>query len=390
MTYVGDLIKIFKGCKADEVFDVRVDGALPYIQIDDLRPDATSKYALCKKGLIAKETDILIAWDGANAGTVNYGLKGYIGSTIAILRPTNKEVYTPYLGRFLQSKFKYLRGKCTGATIPHIDREVLENIPVNIPSLAEQKRIVSILDKADRIRQLRKYTLKLTDSFLQSVFLEMFGDLANKNKFDFTSLGDVSEIASGVTKGQKFNDKKTHSVPYLRVANVQDGYLDLSEIKMIESLPQDSETLKLKYGDVLMTEGGDYDKLGRGCIWKNEIDNCIHQNHIFRVRLNKKFLLPEIFSILIRLRYSKDYFIKCSKQTTNLATINMTQLKDFQVPQLPYEVQEKFTKVLSRFQSLTKKLEESERQSEMLFQSLLHKAFSGELSEKDEKVLIGV
>ncbi len=100
----------------------------------------------------------------------------------------------------------------------------------------------------------------------------------------WTRLVNMAEIRGGVTKGRKFNGKQTISLPYLRVANVQDGYLNLSEIKTIEVLPEDKTKYKLEYDDILFTEGGDRDKLGRGTVWKNNINGCIHQNHIFRAR----------------------------------------------------------------------------------------------------------
>ncbi len=78
-----------------------------------------------------------------------------------------------------------------------------------------------------------------------------------------------------------------------------------------------------------MTEGGDFDKLGRGAIWNGQIAPCIHQNHIFRVRLDRAQVLPGFFANLLLTQYAKAYFLTASKQTTNLATINMTQLKRF-------------------------------------------------------------
>jgi type I restriction enzyme S subunit len=105
-------------------------------------------------------------------------------------------------------------------------------------------------------------------------------------------LKELAQIASGVTKGRRFNGAETVFAPYLRVANVQAGRLDLSEIKEVEVLSGDVEKYRLHPGDVLMTEGGDRDKLGRGTIWRGEVDNCIHQNHIFRVRPDRSRLLP--------------------------------------------------------------------------------------------------
>ena len=116
----------------------------------------------------------------------------------------------------------------------------------------------------------------------------MFGDpVTNPKEWKEIKLKEISEIVSGVTKGRKLTGKSTIFVPYLRVANVQDGYLDLTEIKDIEVLPSDIEKYALQDGDILLTEGGDPDKLGRGTVWNGQIPMCIHQNHIFRVRVNR-------------------------------------------------------------------------------------------------------
>ena len=145
--------------------------------------------------------------------------------------------------------------------------------------------------------------------------------------WDCRQLSSFSEIKSGVTKGRKFNGKETLWVPYMRVANVQDGYLKLDDISKIEVLPSDVDKFQLKPKDILLTEGGDPDKLGRGAVWHGEIENCIHQNHIFRIRLSSDMMIPEYASMLISSERGKRYFLKSAKQTTGIASINMGQLK---------------------------------------------------------------
>lgn len=149
-------------------------------------------------------------------------------------------------------------------------------------------------------------------------------------KWKKVPLDQVACIQTGLAKGKK-NINNPVSVPYLRVANVQDGYLDLSLIKKIEIGRDDIHRYSLKCGDVLLTEGGDFDKLGRGAIWQGDIDPCLHQNHIFVVRPQTHILTPEFLSLLIGSSYGKAYFLKCSKQSTNLASINSSQLKKFPV-----------------------------------------------------------
>jgi type I restriction enzyme, S subunit len=118
-------------------------------------------------------------------------------------------------------------------------------------------------------------------------------------------------------------------LPYLRVANVQDGYLDLTEIKTIIVPQTDKERYLLRAGDVIICEGGDFDKVGRGVIWHGQIRDCLHQNHIFCIRANPALLLPEFLALEIASPYGKRYFLGCAKKTSNLASINSSQVKAF-------------------------------------------------------------
>ena len=116
------------------------------------------------------------------------------------------------------------------------------------------------------------------------------------------------------------------TLPYMRVANVQDGHLVLDEVKTITVSREEGRRYLLRSGDVLLTEGGDPDKLGRGCVWREEIAGCIHQNHIFRVR-PAAVLSPDYLSALWAASGSSTF--RAAKQTTGIATINLTQLKSF-------------------------------------------------------------
>ncbi len=145
------------------------------------------------------------------------------------------------------------------------------------------------------------------------------------------SLGALAEIVSGVTLGAKGEITDEVEVPYLRVANVQDGYIDLTEVKTISVSRSQFEKLQLRYGDVLMNEGGDFDKLGRGSVWQEEIKPCIHQNHVFRVRPKDGQLLSYFLAFWSQSEMGKKYFVRSSKQSTNLASINSTQLNRFPV-----------------------------------------------------------
>jgi hypothetical protein len=143
-------------------------------------------------------------------------------------------------------------------------------------------------------------------------------------------LHEVAEIRTGLAKGRT-DFKDPIELPYLRVANVQDGHLDLTEIKTILIERDQVNRYSLKVGDILMTEGGDFDKLGRGDVWHGQLPVCLHQNHVFAVRPNTDQLDSTFLAALAASEYGRNYFLGCAKRSTNLASINTTQLKAFPV-----------------------------------------------------------
>jgi type I restriction enzyme S subunit len=167
---------------------------------------------------------------------------------------------------------------------------------------------------------------------------------------------------------------------------VQRGYLDLSEVKTILATERDIEELTLKNGDVLFNEGGDRDKLGRGWVWRNEVANCIHQNHVFRMRPYSPDLQPELISHHGNV-FGKLWFQKAGKQTTNLASINMSMLRAFPVPVASAAEQlEIVTQIGIQLDSLDRQRQATDmalQQSAAQRQNILRAAFSGQLVPQD-------
>jgi type I restriction enzyme S subunit len=161
-----------------------------------------------------------------------------------------------------------------------------------------------------------------------------------------TLLGEVARIQTGLALG-KNGIADPVSMPYLRVANVQDGFLDLSQVKTVQVSRKDVDRYLLRTGDVLVTEGGDFDKLGRGYLWRSEIERCLHQNHIFAIRAIKTRICPEYLASFISSNHAKRYFLSCSKRSTNLASINSTELKTLPIALPTVQEQEQIVDVLS-------------------------------------------
>jgi type I restriction enzyme S subunit len=185
---------------------------------------------------------------------------------------------------------------------------------------------------------------------------------------------------SGITKGRKLPaGTTTRKVPYLAVVNVQDRRLDLNTVKVIEATEGEISRYRLKHGDLLLTEGGDPDKLGRGSLWNDEISECIHQNHIFRVRVTDDCLTPLFLNWLVGSERGKRYFLKSAKQTTGIASINLRQLRAFPLLTPPLALQQRFSAAIESVSAVTAQVQESFTVQDSLFASLQYRAFRGEL-----------
>ena len=238
---------------------------------------------------------VAVVKDGAGIGrtTLHPAYSSVIG-TMQYLLPT-ENVLPEYL--FYVVKYMHLEKYFTGATIPHIYFRDYRNEEFNLDSLEKQAEIIDVLGKCERIIEARKSELQNLDNLIKARFVEMFGDMfLNTKGWPEFSLGSISDIVSGITKGRKIKTNQLYEVPYMAVSNVKDGYIDWTTVKTIMATELEIDQYRLKPGDVLMTEGGDPDKLGRGAIIHEPPENCIHQNHIFRVRLNQEVIRPIFFS----------------------------------------------------------------------------------------------
>ncbi len=246
---------------------------------------------------------------------------------------------------------QYFEAAAKGVGYPAVDDKDFNSFLVPLPPLSEQTRITAYLDascaaidaavaakrcQVDALDALQKATITraVTRGIEEKTKLRQTGNAWMKEvpeNWDLVSLKRISEIQTGLTLGKGYEGALIER-PYLRVANVQDGHLNLEDITTIE-IPLDiALRVELRPDDVLMTEGGDLDKLGRGTIWHGEIPECLHQNHIFAIRCFAHKLRPAFLAYLTASQYGRDYFEATGKRTTNLANTNATKVGLSPVP----------------------------------------------------------
>ena len=255
-----------------------------------------------------------------------------------------------------------------GTKMPRANAEFIRNVFVALPSEIEQQKIANYLDKMcaeiDAVLEKTRASIEEYKKLKQAIItqavtkgirgdrpmkdsgIEWIGDIPAE--WRKTQLRHCAAIKSGITLGKKY--EKTDNLverPYLRVANVQDGYVDLSVLTTIEVTQDEDLKYRLRAGDVLMTEGGDRDKLGRGCVWHGEIEPCLHQNHIFAVQTSKETLLPEFLEYLTVSDVGRSYFDVTAIKTTNLACTSSSKVLAFTIPLPSVEEQAEIVEALN-------------------------------------------
>ena len=244
------------------------------------------------------------------------------------------------------------------------------------PPIDRQREIVRQLDQVITIIELRKAELQQLDDLIKARFVEMFGDmLTNPMNWLERGLETVSEIMSGITKGRKVTSSELFEVPYMAVSNVKEGYIDRTTVKTILATQTEIDQYRLLPKDVLVTEGGDPDKLGRGAVIYDPPENCIHQNHIFRVRLDQNCIMPVFMEQYLQHQRAKRYFLGCAKQTTGIASINMRQLRALPVLMPPIALQGQFAAFVDQIDKSKSAIQESIGETRILFDSLMQKYF---------------
>ncbi|WP_218220344.1 restriction endonuclease subunit S [Nesterenkonia sp. Act20] len=274
---------------------------------------------------------VLTAGDG-NVGEIFHHYKGKFAAhqRVYVLEP-GKNLAGRYLYYAMRSLFKSsLKGNTAKSTVDSLRRPMLTSFRLPLPPKNEQTAIADYLDHETAeidvfISDQMALIELLNERRLSAIDSRLMASGSTR-----TPLKHLGRLRSGITLGAKY-DQETEVYPYLRVANVQTDHIDLDDIATAEVPKNVAESNRLLAGDVLMTEGGDRDKLGRGALWKGEIEGMLHQNHVFAFTPNARLSAAYLVYVL-ESSTARYYFDVTAKQSTNLASTNSTLVKGFQVP----------------------------------------------------------
>ena len=268
-----------------------------------------------------------------------------------------------------------------GATVKGITQAKLSELRIPLPPLAEQRRIAGILDAADALRAKRRESLAQLDLLLQSTFLDMFGDpVTNPMGWEMVQIEDIGDVQGGLQV-----TSKRYSLPiirpYLRVANVFRGYLLLDEIKTIRLTEAEERRTGLEDEDILIVEGhGNKEEIGRCARWDGSIEQCVHQNHLIRLRCDRSRILPIYAESFINSKGGRRGLAGTSRTTSGLNTISVSKVKATAVALPPLSLQHRFASIVESVEQQKATQHTHLAELDTLFASLQQRAFNGELT----------
>ncbi|MBI4931833.1 MAG: restriction endonuclease subunit S [Bacteroidetes bacterium] len=362
-----------------------------FIRVTDIDEYGKVDYATVPGVLInEKEVPRYLLQDGdciiARSGSVGkahiyFGKnsKEVFASYLIRLRFDTKKIYPKYFGAFTHSNFywKQILSNKKGGVQQNINTDGLSRIEIPVPDLKTQQKIASILEQADAARQKRKQANQLTEQFLQSAFLEMFGDpVRNEKEWDIKTFGELVEGLKYGTSLQCSTKFQKGFLPVLRIPNIIGGSINEDDLKYCKPEPNEIEKLKLKNGDILFVRSnGNPEYIGRCAIFSKE-EEFIYASYLIRARLQSlSIVLPVFLQFHFSYASYRGEMLRRAKTTAGNFNINTESLRSLKIILPPLSLQQKFASLVERVEKLREKQRESERELENLFQSLMQRYF---------------
>jgi type I restriction enzyme S subunit len=370
---LGSVISVSKG-KKHLVAESPSSLSKRLLGIDDLRNDNLLRYTDDPSGTAVLPEDVLIAWDGANAGTIGFGKSGYIGSTIARLRiKEGEKIFTPFLGTFLKSKFGYLRQTATGATIPHVSRTALDGIELPDIEVHDQIRIAHLLGKVEGLIAQRKQHLQQLDDLLKSVFLEMFGDpVRNERGWERMPLEKLGSLNRGVSKHRPRNAPELlgGKYPLIQTGEVSNAGTYITSFSHTYSDLGFAQSKLWPSGTLCITIAANIAQTGI-----LTFDACFPDSVVGFSAFEKEAHVLYVHGLFW-------FFQKILEKNAPAAAqknINLEILRGLEVPKPPIELQKQFAAIVEKVEAIKSRYQQSLTELEVLYGALSQQAFKGEL-----------
>jgi type I restriction enzyme S subunit len=365
-------------------------GAIPWIKSGELKDalltavsETITDDALSESNAkLVPPGAVLIALYGATVGrTAILGFEATTNQAVCHIIPDKRLAEPKYVWYALRAELPELLRKRVGGAQPNISQHIIRSTKLPLPSTKEQRRIVELLEQADGLRRQRAEADQLADLILPALFHKMFGDRATNPKgWPRVRLETViAETRNGLYKHADFFGRGTQ---ILKMFNILEGRLNLERVDRVELTAEELGDYGLESGDILVNRVNTPELVGKCAVIPVELGAAVFESKNIRVRLKSNEAEPNYVAHFLNTSFGHGTLCQGVKHAIGMATINNSDLRNCQLPLPPIEMQREWAKHVASVRGITTRTESSMKNLETLFQVLLHRAFTGELTAK--------
>jgi len=375
MVALGEVVEFLDSQRRPVKASDRVEGEYPYYGANGQQGTID--------GFLFDEPLVLLAEDGGHFDNPMRGIaykisgKSWVNNHAHVLRPTDR-IDLDFLCRAIENRD--VTPQITGSTRAKLTKKGASRIKIPLPPLPEQKRIAAILDAADVLRAKRRKTIEELDTFLQSVFLDMFGDpVTNPKGWDIEELGSLITVGpqNGLYKPAKLYGEGTRIV---RIDGFYHGSLvDQTLLKRVRLIEDEISRYRLSEGDILVNRVNSREYLGKCALIPLLDEPTVFESNMMRLHLNGETTDPTYAVFALQSTSVRHQILTSAKDAVNQSSINQGDVKGLQIPVPPVAEQRKFSSIATAVGETAAKHEAHLTELDTLFASLQSRAFKGEL-----------
>jgi type I restriction enzyme S subunit len=383
---LGEIADIVTGTTPSKKKIQYYGGDIPFVTPAELgddnciteAPTTISEMGLVVSRLLPKDT-VMVSCIGT------LGKIGIAGVELTTNQQINSLIFDdsiilPKYGYYACKRLKpILEALSSSTTLPIVNKSKFSKIKILVPPLEKQKRIAAILDKADAIRRKRRQAIQLADEFLQSVFLDIFGDpMVNPKGWPIHKLSTTFSHSPRIGTIKPAKEGGNHIV--IRVGELGDYEVALKKCKSITLEDSELKRFKVENGDLLLARAiGSEDHLGKTSIFRGSEEHVVFDSHVMKLKFKPKVMKPEFFLFWLKSKGGRTRFMRKAGKTAVQFNVNAKQISDIDIPLPPITLQATFNKLISQSRGTVEKLEKSIEMTDLLLASLTQRAFRGDL-----------
>jgi type I restriction enzyme S subunit len=394
---LGELVEIIKGKKPDKLTSTFNSGSLPYLTAEFLRTGSVKKYVEnCNSSIICEPEEVILIWDGSNAGDVFRGAHGILASTMVKILPS-RHLDSSFLYFLLRSQFATLNGKTTGSTIPHVSKTVFHNLQVSLPPISEQRRIASVLANIERAMKTQNQVIGAALETKRSLTHHLFNygpapitqtaTIALKQTevgpipqhWELATLSSLAQLVQYGTSERAASD--TSGQPTLGIPNVVSGKITRSVLRYLSAPPLCNTKYELQTGDLLFVRtNASRQNVGRCAVYMGDPPKAIFASYLIRVRLQSKTLLPGIVQSFTETAAGRNQLSgRASGAADGKFNINSQTIRSLVLPVPSLSEQQQILNVLNAADEKIRAESQRSKVLKLLFKSALHHLVSDKI-----------